>query len=104
MKTEQVLLPANQHILNILGENIKLARLRRKLSSEQVSQRASITRNTLYKIEHGSPSVSLGNYLQVLFVFGLQQDFTNLAFNDPLGRKLQDAGLLVPSRAPKNKN
>lgn len=103
MKTTQVLLPANQRILSELGENIKLARLRRRLSTEQVSQRAGISRNTLFKIEQGNPSVSLGSYFQVLFIYNLHNEFLNLAVSDPLGRKLQDAGLVTYARSPKIK-
>lgn len=83
------------------GENIKLARLRRKLSAEQVAERANITRVTLLKIEKGSGGVSVSSYAQVLFVLGLEKDLLKLAGDDPLGRKLQDAQLTVKERAPK---
>ena len=86
-----------------LGENIKLARLRRKFTSEQVAERAGIVRSTLWQIEKGSTSVSIGTYLQVLFVLGLEKDFEKLAKDDEMGRKLQDAGLLTKERAPKKR-
>lgn len=101
MKVEQVILTKNLKLLVTLGENIRLARLRRKLTTEQVAERAGIGRKTLYGIELGSPSVSMGNYLQVLFVLGLQNDIVNVAANDPLGRKLQDAGLIINKRGAK---
>ncbi len=101
MKVELVILPKNIRILENLGENIKLARLRRKLSAEQVSERAGIGRMTLWKIEQGAPTVSMGSYLQVLFILGLEKDLAQVAINDPLGRKLQDAGLTVYKRAPR---
>lgn len=88
-------------ILRELGENIKLARLRRKLSTIQVAERAGISRTTLYEIEKGNPGVSIGNYTQVLLVFGLEDNLLNVAKDDLLGRKLQDAKLLVKKRAPK---
>ena len=88
-------------ILKELGENIKLARLRRKLSTKQVAERAGIGRTTLYEIEKGKPSVSIGNYAQVLSVLGLEDDLSNVAKDDELGRKLQDAKLMVKERAPK---
>ena len=91
-------------LLKELGENIKLARLRRKLSTEQVSERAGISRKTLYEIERGKPNVSMGNYARVLSVFGLAEDLIHVAEDDELGRKLQDAKLLVKERAPKRKN
>ena len=98
-----MLLPKTKKILSGLGENIKLARLRRKLSTEQVSERANISRPTLSAIEKGSPTVSIGSYLQVLFVLGLAEDFLEVANDDELGRKLQDAKLIVKGRAPKKK-
>jgi len=91
-------------ILKELGENIKLARLRRKLSTKQVAERAGISRTTLYEIERGKPNVSAGKYAQVLSVLGLEDDLLNVAKDDELGRKLQDAKLIVKERAPKRKN
>ena len=103
MNIEKIILPRNKRILAKVGENIRLARLRRKLSAEQVAERAGIVRMTLYKIEKGYPVVSIGNYLQVLFVLGMEKDLEQLASDDPLGRKIQDANLIVKRRAPKNK-
>ena len=102
--TSPVLFPKLQRILSEMGENIKLARLRRKLSSEQVAERAGMGRSTLVKIERGHPGVGIGNYLNVLRVLGLEQDFLLLAKDDELGRKLQDAQLITRERAPKKKN
>jgi transcriptional regulator with XRE-family HTH domain len=95
--------PKMKRILDNLGENIKLARLRRRLSTQQVSERADISRPTLLAIEKGKPNVSIGLYLQVLFVLGLAEDFLKVASDDELGRKLQDAKLIVKERAPKRK-
>lgn len=86
-----------------LGENIKLARLRRKLSTEQVAERADISRATLWQVEKGAPSVAMGMYCQVLFVLGLEKDLIHVGADDALGRKLQDAELVVKQRAPKKK-
>ena len=91
-------------ILKDLGVNIKLARLRRKLSAQQVAERAGISRKTLYEIERGRPNVNIGNYAQVLSVLGLEGDLLNVAKDDLLGRKLQDAKLLVKERAPKRES
>lgn len=96
------LLPKHSRLLSGVGENVRLARLRRKLSAQQVADRAGISRTTLQKVESGDPSTALGNLLQVLIVLGLENDFFTLAENDPLGRKLQDAGLTVTrKRAPR---
>ena len=90
----QVLLPKFQKMLERLGENIKLARKRRNLTTMQVAERAGIDRTTLYQVEKGNPSVSLGAYFNVLRVLGLQDDFLKLAADDELGRKLQDLKLM----------
>jgi transcriptional regulator with XRE-family HTH domain len=103
MKNSPILLPKNIIILQSLGEQIQLARLRRKFSAEEVSERAGIGRKTLYNIEQGSPTVAMGNYIQVLFVLGLEKDLLMVAASDVLGRKLQDAGILTGRRAPKKR-
>lgn len=102
-KKSAILLPKTRRILETVGEQIKLARLRRKLSGEMVAERAGIGRNTLISIEQGRPSVSIGHYLNVLKVLGLEADFLILAKDDLLGRKLQDAQLTTKERAPKKK-
>ena len=95
------LLPKHERLLNELGENIRLARLRRDLSSEQIAERAGIARNTLIKIERGDEGVAMGMYLRVLVALGLQDDLLLVAKDDLLGRKLQDAKLTTPHRATK---
>jgi transcriptional regulator with XRE-family HTH domain len=101
MKSTLAILPKNVKILKELGEQIQLARLRRKFSAAQIAERTGMGRKTVYNIEQGSPSVSIGSYLQVLFVLGLEKDLTMVAASDTLGRKLQDAGIVTGKRAPK---
>jgi len=90
----QVLFPQFRKILEQVGENIRLARKRRKLTTIQVAERAGIDRSTLYRIEKGNPRVSLGAYFNVLRVIGLHNDFLKLASDDEFGKKLQDLELL----------
>ncbi len=95
MKSKKnVIFPKHQEVMERLGENIKLARKRRKLTTVQVSERADIDRTTLYQIEKGHSKVSIGAYFNVLRVLGLQDDFLKLASDDEFGRKLQDLDLL----------
>ena len=100
-KRKIVLLPRAKKILVEVGENIKLARLRRNFSAELVAERANITRTTLHSIEKGSETVSIGAYLSVMLILSLEKDFLNLAKDDQLGRKLQDAKLPNRERASK---
>ena len=80
MKTRaQILFPRHQQILSQVGEQIKLARKRRRLTTMQVAERAGIDRTTLYHIEKGKPSVSIGAWFNVLRALGLQDDFLKLA-------------------------
>lgn len=95
-------LPQTQEILRQMGEQIKLARLRRKLSSELVAERAGISRATLWNVEKGSPSVAVGIYAAVLHALNnMDQDLLLIARDDELGRRLQDLELPVRKRAPK---
>ncbi len=89
-----IVLPKFKKMFEQLGENIKLARKRRKLTTEQVSERAGIHRATLYRIEKGNPAVAIGLYFNVFKVLNLQDDFLKLGTNDVFGRKLQDLDLL----------
>ena len=95
MKSKKsIVFPKHKEVLERLGENIKLARKRRKLTTVQVSERANIDRSTLYKIEKGTSTVSIGAYFNVLRVLGLQNDVLKLAADDEFGRKLQDIEML----------
>ena len=96
------LLPKEKEILEELGENLKLARKRRKLSAELLSERSNISRSTLWSIEQGKSNVSIESLLQVLSALGLAEDLKLVAADDKLGRKLQDAKLISP-RNKKNK-
>ena len=101
-KKATILLPQTQEILNQLGEQIRLARLRRHLSAELVAERAGLSRMTLSNIEKGSPSVAIGSYAAVLHALnGMDKDLLLVAKDDELGRKLQDLELPTRRRAPK---
>jgi transcriptional regulator with XRE-family HTH domain len=90
----KLLFPRQQQILEQVGQNYRLARKRRKLTTVQVAERAGIDRGTLYQIEKGNGRVSIAAHLSVLRVLGLQDDLAKLAADDELGRKLQDLALL----------
>ncbi len=92
-----IVFPQEQRLLSQLGERLKLARLRRKLSAVVVAQRSGISRTSLYKVETGDSGATLGTYLRVLAVLGLEGDINALAADDRVGRKLQDLAL---ERAP----
>ena len=94
--------PKTAEILEQMGEQIKFARLRRRLSAELVAERAGISRATLWNVEKGSPSVAIGIYAAVLHALGsMDGDFLLVAKDDELGRTLQDLELPVRRRAPK---
>ncbi|MCH8475721.1 MAG: helix-turn-helix domain-containing protein [Opitutales bacterium] len=103
MKKSIILLPVHRRLMKGFGENLQLARLRRRLSAERVAERAGISRGTLSSIEAGEPSVAMGNYFQVMRVLGLEKDLAQLAKDDEMGRKLQDLQMKPKKRAPKTK-
>ena len=87
--------------MQIVGEQIKLARLRRNLSVAQVAERATCSPLTVSRIEKGAPTVAIGIYLRVLYAFQLDDDILSLAKDDELGRALQDMKLPQRERASK---
>lgn len=97
----KVLVPQLKEKLKIMGQQIKMARLRRRLPLELVAERAGVSRASVYSVENGSPSVAMGIYASVLMALnGLDKDLLLIAKDDELGRKLQDLALITPKRAP----
>ena len=94
------IVPATEDILKTMGEQIKLARLRRDLSAELVAERAGISRASLWKVESGSPAVAIGIYAAVLHALGnMDKDLTLIAKDDEMGRQMQDLKLMTRKRA-----
>lgn len=87
--------------MQVVGEQIRLARLRRNLSVAQVAERATCSPLTVSRIEKGTPTVSIGIYLRVLYALQLDDDILLLAKEDALGRTLQDLSLKHRMRASK---
>ena len=87
--------------VQIVGEQIKLARLRRNLSIAQIAERASCSPLTVGRIEKGSPTVAIGIYARVPYALQLEDDLLHLAGADEFGRHLQDLSLINRRRASK---
>ena len=99
-KASYNILPPTEAILTTMGEQIKLARLRRNISTELVAERAGISRASLWKVEKGDPSVAMGIYAAVLHALNnMDRDLLMVAKDDVLGRELQDINLLPKKRA-----
>ena len=93
MKRQNVLYPKAAKALQRLGENLRLARKRRKITAQMMSERANLSVMTLRALERGSPNVSMCNYMAVIACLGFEGDIAKVAENDVVGRDLQDAAL-----------
>lgn len=87
--------------MQVVGEQIRLARLRRNLSIAQVAERATCSPVTINRVEKGTPTVAIGIYLRVLYALQLDDDILLLAQKDEMGRALQDLSLKRRKRASK---
>jgi len=96
------LLPGTHQLLADFGERLKLARLRRKLTAKQVAERAGMSPMTLRSLEAGGAGVTMGAYLSVMQVLGLENDLNKLAAEDALGRQLQDSRLIIKERGSRS--
>jgi transcriptional regulator with XRE-family HTH domain len=94
-----------RHAMRKLGQDIRDARLRRRISTEMLAERASISRMTLYNVERGDVNVSVGSYATILFVLGMIDRLKNLAdaSEDTLGRQLEEERLPKRIRTPRKK-
>lgn len=89
--------------LAVVGEQLRLARLRRDLTIEQVASRIQVSRNTVAAAEKGKPSVSIGVYGKMLFVYQMEDQLLQIAAEDVLGRNIQDLNLKQRKRASSTK-
>lgn len=104
-KASYNILPSTEDILKTMGEQIKMARLRRNLSVRLVAERAGISRTSLWNVENGSPSVAIGIYAAVLHALNnMDQDLLLVAKDDIMGRRMQDLNLPVRKRAPRRED
>lgn len=85
--------PNIQNQINLLGQRLRTARLRRGISTILFADRVGVSRDTLNRLEKGDPNIALGTYVRALRVLGLDKDLDAVARDDELGRKLQDLNL-----------
>ena len=90
------LFPQTQRRAEALGERLRLARLRRRMTLHEMAARVDSTRSTLARLERGNVSVGLALLVRILGVLGLEADLDKVAQDDELGRRLQDVRLRRP--------
>ncbi len=95
------LFPQTQRRAEALGERLRLARLRRRMSLADLAARVGASRGTLSRLERGDLATSVGLLARVLAVLGLEEDLDQLARDDELGQRMQDVRLRRPRRPSK---
>ena len=93
MKRQNLLYPKASKALQNLGENLRLARKRRKITAQMMAERANMSLVTLRAVERGQASVAMANYMAVIATLGFQDEMAKVGLEDELGRQLQDARL-----------
>ena len=92
---------AVEESLSVLGNNIRTARLKRRLPQATLAERAGIGLSTLVKIENGNCGVAIGAVASVLFALDLGTPMADIAGIDPLAQALENERLPKRIRAPK---
>src|SRR3954471_18296779 len=75
--------------LERLGRTIRLARLRRNLSQEELAERMGVSRSSVVMLERGAPGVGIGILLKALTLFGYTDRLGEILANDPLGEEME---------------
>lgn len=88
--------PTARRAIQALGERLRAARLRRKMTQAIMAERVGVSVPTLKKLEEGDPTTSLATMIRLLAVLGLAGDIDQIAAEDKLGRELQDSELAPP--------
>jgi transcriptional regulator with XRE-family HTH domain len=88
---------AVEQALKRLGDNIRTARLRRKLRLEDVAERMGISRFALSEVEKGKPTTAIAAYLGALWALRLLDQLEEVADPD----RDEEGKILERSRAPK---
>lgn len=94
--------PAIEKQMAALGQRLREARLRRRISTLLFAERMNVSRDTLNRLEKGDPSIAMGTYARALRVLGIEKDIDKVAQDDELGRKLQDLNMPV-ARKPRGR-
>ncbi len=88
---------AVQDSLERLGRNIRRARIRRKLSQDELARRVGVSRFVVADIEHGKPSTGIAAYIGALWAMGLLGDMRAVADPD----RDEEGKTLERARSPK---
>ena len=98
-----ILEPNTEDKLKKLGQRIKKARLRRNISAETISKQAGIGESTFYAIERGASTVSIGAYVAVLHVLGLDSDLDVIVLDETGKALFGEPNLVERKRAKRRK-
>lgn len=92
-----------RHAISKLAQDLKSARIRRRIPMQIMAERAGISRSTLAKLERGDDGISIGNYASVIFILGMVErfaDFADIKY-DYLGQALDEENMPKRIRTPK---
>lgn len=65
-----------------LGQNIQIARKRRKLSVSELAAKSDVSRQAIMRVETGDPSVGISKVFNILNALGLLKGLSDLADPD----------------------
>jgi transcriptional regulator with XRE-family HTH domain len=97
-RIRRMLHPHTQRRAAALGERLRAARLRRRMSETELATRALVSRPTIRRLEAGDSTVSFAVLASVLDVLGLVEDLDGIAREDLLGHEIADARIPGPDR------
>lgn len=100
-RTTRPIFPRARARTAALGERLRLARLRRRISQTEMAARVGVSRTTILRLERGEPAVALAVLVRSLSVLGLEADLDRIVDHDEIGSRLRDLELPVRPRRRK---
>jgi len=99
IEPNSIALSRSKHIISYLGNMIKLVRKEHRMSCQELAERVGITRPTIIRMEAGTTSCSIGNYIDCCCILGIDLLQPNLDNSENISNLMNKIVNMMPKRS-----